>query len=85
MENKLFFSTSELAKLSGISRVAIFKKIRNGQIRAKKQGRNYAVPVGEARKIIAAKIAPKNEAIIKKAVNLAVKEYGETFMLLGQE
>ena len=85
MENKLFFSTGELAKLSGISRVAIFKKIKNGQIRAKKQGRNYAVPAGEARKIIAAKIAPKNEAIIKKAVNLAVKEYGETFKLLGKE
>lgn len=85
MINKPFFTTAEVAKMSGKSRVAIFKKIKSGQIKAKKQGRNYIIPAQEAEKINLANLASANDAVIKKAVGLAVKDYGETFKLLGQE
>jgi excisionase family DNA binding protein len=42
MEKKIF-TTSEVAKLLGISRVAVFKKIKSGEIKAQKIGRNFAV------------------------------------------
>ncbi len=43
MESKEFFTTSELAKKLGISRVAVFKKIKNGVIKAQKIGRNFVI------------------------------------------
>ena len=38
---KKYLTVKELADLLGISRVAVFKKIKNGQICAEKIGRNY--------------------------------------------
>lgn len=52
MEQKDFFTTGELAKLLGISRVAVFKRIKNGSIKAKKIGRNFVIlkkDIGEGR------------------------------------
>lgn len=43
MESKDFYTTKELAGILGISRVAVFKKIKNGTIKAKKIGRNFAI------------------------------------------
>jgi len=85
MINKPFLSTSELAKISGMSRIAIFKKIQSGQIKARKQGRNYAIPAQEARILAPARSAAAGDFAIKKVVERAVKEYGETFKLLGKE
>ena len=84
MINKPFLSTSELAKISGKSRIAIFKKIKSGQIKAKKQGRNFVISNKEAQKLIG-RPTKTNDFAIKKVVERAVKEYGETFKLLGQE
>ena len=41
--DKEFLSTSEVAKLLGISRIAVFKKIKSGNMKARKIGRNFAV------------------------------------------
>ncbi len=38
-----YISTAELAKLLGISPVAVFKRIKKGQIKAVKIGRSYAI------------------------------------------
>ncbi|MBN2197695.1 helix-turn-helix domain-containing protein [Candidatus Wolfebacteria bacterium] len=43
MELKDFYTTAELAKVLGISRVAVFKKIKNGLIKAQKIGRNFVI------------------------------------------
>lgn len=43
MEQKDFYTSSELAKLLGISRVAVFKRIKNGSIKAQKVGRNFVI------------------------------------------
>ena len=37
---KEYLSTSEVAKILGISRIAVFKKIKSGEIKAEKKGRN---------------------------------------------
>jgi excisionase family DNA binding protein len=41
--NKEVMSTAELAKILDISRIAVFKKIRSGQIKAVKAGRGYVI------------------------------------------
>lgn len=43
MINDKYYSTTEVARLLGISRIAVFKKIKQGKIKAEKIGRNYIV------------------------------------------
>ena len=43
MEPKNYYTTTELAKILGISRVAVFKRIKNGSIKARKVGRNFVI------------------------------------------
>lgn len=43
MELKEFYTTKELAELLGISRVAVFNRIKKGDIKAQKMGRNFVI------------------------------------------
>ena len=92
MENKAkksYISVAELAKILGISRIAVFKRIKKGQIPAEKIGRSYAISMDDVDEItqgIDSKILTENQKeIIEMAVGKTVKEYGETLRLLGKE
>lgn len=78
-------STSEVAKILKISRIAVFKKIKNGEINAKKVGRNYIIPREEVLKALGLVIGEKSKAEIDAIVKRGVKEYGEVFKKLGKE
>ena len=82
MSQNNYISTSEAAKLLGISRVAVFKKIQKGDIKAKKIGRNYAIEIGEIRKGEQDELDEKTKTQIEKAVSKTVKEYGKTLRML---
>ncbi|MBU6323626.1 MAG: helix-turn-helix domain-containing protein [Patescibacteria group bacterium] len=84
----IYISTTELAKMLGISRVAVFKKIKKGEIPAEKIGRNYAIAMEYVHEILGGMRGELNEARkkeISEAVAKVVKEYGETLRLLGKE
>lgn len=85
MRNKEFLSTIELAEILGISRIAVFKQIKNGKIKAKKVGRNFIISKKEADRLSNKTIDDKTKKTIKKAVNKVVKEYGETLKMFGNE
>ena len=80
-----YLSTSEAAKILGISRIAVFKKIKNGQIKAKKVGRNFVIAEKDLLGISGSFLTLQKKAEIDKAVDRTIKEYGETLKLLGQE
>ena len=84
-KNNNFYSVSELADLLGISRVAVFKKIKKGQIKAFKVGRNYVIPKKELGVILGTELKEKDKKIIDQAIKRMVKEYGETLKLLSAE
>lgn len=84
MEKKDFFSTIELAKILGISRVAILKRIKNGKIRAVKVGRNFIIAKKDIGDILSKELTIADKGEIDKAVEKTVKEYGETLRLLGK-
>ena len=44
-EEKEFYSVPEFAKKLGISRIAVFKRVKKGKIQAIRIGRNWAIPV----------------------------------------
>ena len=82
--NQNFFSVAELAKRLGISRVAVFKKIKKGQILAQKVGRSYVINKNDVSALLGeSQPVDKNE--IDQAIKKVVDDYGETLRLLGQE
>lgn len=83
MKNKGFLSTTELAKILGISRVAVWKKIKKGEIKAIKVGRNFVIDKRDLGGILNKELSKKEKLEIERAVKKTVKEYGETLRLLG--
>ncbi|NTV44711.1 MAG: excisionase family DNA-binding protein [Candidatus Yonathbacteria bacterium] len=88
-EKATYISTAELAKILGISRIAVFNKIKKGQIPAEKIGRSYAISIEHVNEMISGSdaniLTEEKKEIIEKAVGKVVKEYGETLKLLGKE
>jgi len=82
---KNYITVSQAAELLGISRVAVFKKIKKGEIKAVKIGRMYAIPESFFENIFHKKISKKEKKLIEKAVEKVVRDYGETLKLLGNE
>lgn len=80
-----FLSTTEVAKILRLSRVAIFKKIKNGQLRATKIGRNYVVRRDDFLEYLGESIGMERKREIDAAVKKATTEYKEAFQLLGKE
>jgi excisionase family DNA binding protein len=81
-----FLSTAEAAKLLRISRVAVFKKIKKGKLKASKVGRSYLIAFKDLEPYINPNAAEDvKTSQIKKAVKKTVDEYGETLKLLGKE
>ena len=84
-EEKKYHSIPELAKLLGLSRVAVFKRVKAGKIRAVRIGRNYAIPEEFLDQIKGKALSEEGKDRIKSAVKRTVREYGEVLKRLGRE
>jgi excisionase family DNA binding protein len=79
----IFISTTEAAEILGISRIAVFNKIKSGEIKAIKVGRNYIIARDEITKIPKkGELTDKRKNEIDKGVDRVVKEYKQTLKLL---
>ncbi len=85
MKDKEYFSIPELARLLGISRIAVHKKVKKGEIRAVRIGRNYAIPKDRLADILGKALKEDDKKEIDRAVKKTVREYGEVLRLLGNE
>ncbi|OGI98628.1 hypothetical protein A3H53_01265 [Candidatus Nomurabacteria bacterium RIFCSPLOWO2_02_FULL_40_10] len=83
--DKNLLSTVEAANILGISRQAVFKKIKSGEIKAKKVGRNFVITREDLPYILEEHLTEDRKREIEKAVKKAVSEYGEALRLLGRE
>ncbi len=83
--DKSLLSTAEAAKLLGISRVAIFKKIKSGEIRAQKIGRNFVIRKEDLPDVLRQVLRQDKKQEIEASVRKTIKEYGQTLKLLGRE
>jgi len=82
--NNKFITTAELANLLGISRIAVFKKIQNGEIKAIKKGRNYEINIADVSGL-SDRLSANDKKIISEAVDRTMHDYGETLRLLAKE
>jgi len=83
MKDKKFLSTTELAKILGISRIAVYKKIKKGEIKATRIGRNFIINKKDLGNILGEELTEKEKKEIEKAVKRVVREYRETLRLLA--
>lgn len=81
----VFLTTTQVAKLLGISRVAVQKKIKTGKIPAQKINRSYLILIDDFKSVIGEFISPEKKKQIDIVVQKVVEQYKETFRLLGLE
>jgi excisionase family DNA binding protein len=85
MVKKEYITVPELAEILGISRIAAYKKVKNGQIPAEKIGRNYAISKSDIARSLTGRMTGKNKKQIDTAVKKTMQEYGQVLKWLGKE
>jgi len=80
-----FFSTSEAAKILGISRIAVFNRVKKGKLRAIRIGRNWAIPKEELENTLRRPLSDEEKDILQRGVRKVIDEFGETLRRLGKE
>lgn len=89
MTEKPYFSIAEVAKVLGISRTAVYNKVKKGQIKAIRIGRSFAISDETIKKLIVSikgtVLNDKEKEKIDKVVSRTIKVYGETLKRLGAE
>jgi excisionase family DNA binding protein len=85
MAEQKFITIPQLAKLLGLSRIEVYRKVRKGQIPAIRIGRNYAISDRDVAHILGKKMSSKDKSKISAAVKKVVKDYGEVLKQLSKE
>ena len=89
MEEKPYFSIAEVAKILGLSRTAVYNKVKKGEIGAIRVGRSFAISDKTIKKLIksvkGSPLKAREKKEIDKVVSRTIKEYGETLKKLGAE
>lgn len=84
-QKSAYITIPQLAKVLGISRIAVFKKVKSGVIKATRIGRTYAIPRKYLEMIQGKKLSAKQRQVIDTAVRKTVREYGQVLKLLGNQ
>ena len=85
MTDKKLITIPELAKLLGVSRVTIYKRVKEGQIPATKVGRMYVITDESVAEILGKRVTKKDKERINLAVDKTMREYGDVLKRLGNE
>ena len=84
-EDKEYLTITELAEILGISRVAVFKKIKKGDVKAQRIGNMYIIPSSYVAEVFGKTLSSRRKKAIEEAVYKAVQDYGEVLVRLGSE
>ena len=82
---KKHLTIPEFANLLGISRIAVYKKVKAGKIPAEKIGRNYVITDKTVKQILGKELSENKKKQIDLAVKKVVKQYGPLLKKLGSE
>ena len=85
MTTENYLTIPELAKLLGVSRIAIYNRVKKGQIPATKIGRTYVITDETVASILGKKVTAEGKKRIDAAIDRTVREYGNVLKLLGKE
>ena len=80
-----YYSVPEVAKILGLSRIAVYKRVKSGKLKSIRMGKNYAVPETALGKTLRQELTDETKTAIKAGVKRVIAEYGETLRRLGKE
>ncbi len=80
-----YITIPELARLLGVSRIAIYNRVRKLQIPAEKIGRTYVITDQTVADILGKEVTKRGKQRIDAAVQKIVRDYGEALKKLGKE
>jgi len=80
-----YVTIPELARIMGLSRIAVFKKVKKGEIKAIRIGRNYAISRKSVEGLLGKALNESQKIEIEAAVKKTVTEYGQSLKLLGKD
>ncbi|MCX6713512.1 MAG: helix-turn-helix domain-containing protein [Candidatus Vogelbacteria bacterium] len=86
IENKPYFTTSEVAQLLKVSRITVFNYVKKGLIKANKVGKTYLISREEVLRLVERNdLTKERRSEIGREVDFIVKKYGEALKKLGEE
>ena len=85
MAAEQYITIPKLAELLGVSRIAVYRRVKKGQIPATKIGGVYVITDETVAGILGRKVTEKGKKTIDAAVHRTVREYGEVLKRLGRE
>jgi len=85
MAHEKYLTIPELAKLLGVSRIAIYNRVKKGQIPAEKIGRTYVITDQTIATILGKEVTKRGKERIDAAVRKTVQEYGEVLKQFARE
>ncbi len=85
MDTKRYLSTTDVAKILGVSRITVFQRVKSGKIHAVKVGHSYVIDPADIGVVTGQAVSPKQKLVMNQAVKKTVAEYGDALRLLGKE
>lgn len=84
-KEKEFLSTTEVAQLLGISRIAVFKRIKKGTLPAQRIGEQYVIAKKDLNlEKLHSPLSQKRKDELEKSIEHILERYEEAFKLLGK-
>ncbi len=87
MKNSEYLTIAQVAKILRITRIAVYKKVKKGEIEAIRIGKIFAIPrnniIKKIRKVKGHSLSEGEKSQIQKAVTKTMNEYGEVLKKLG--
>jgi excisionase family DNA binding protein len=84
MQQDKYVSTIEVAAITGLDRVQVFRLIKKGTIPAEKVGRNYIIKKTDLG-LLSGEPNSKDKKLIEKTVDRVFAEHGVVIRKLGEE
>lgn len=80
-----YITIPQLARMLGMSRITVYKKVKSGEIKATRVGHTYMIPDKEIARVTRTRLTGAEKRRIERAVKKTVEEYGEVLERLGNE
>ena len=76
---------SQLARHMGLSRVAVWNKVKKGRIPARKIGSQYVIDAHDANVALGNTLTDDARAVVHRTVGRVIKQYGPVLKRLSRE
>jgi len=80
-----YMTIPQLAAILGISRIAVYRRGKKGDIPAVRVGRMYAIDPAYVENLLGGAISEADKREIDEAIVKTIKDYGEVLRMLGKE